>query len=252
MKGSSIRFRKRSPKKEDDFENESFSHDPIDLSIREQFTCFEQMIYAAKGNISRDIRIAGYDPEIFNDDYRKMKRTEKDIPKIETTYRYVELRLNNEIRQEKTFSMSPSSLLTKQELESIEQGKRLHGILEMLDFKAELELEFDRLGLNEYEKSLLRRIKDLPFMKDRDHHIQVYKEYEFAYLQETVLRHGVIDLIVELSDRVCVVDYKLKDINKSHYEKQVKGYVEYLQGVFDKPIEAYLYSIIDGKYRQVL
>jgi ATP-dependent exoDNAse (exonuclease V) beta subunit len=182
---------------------------------------------------------------------RTLKRREKDIPKIDTAYRYVELSLNNEIREEQTFSTTPSELLTKKELASIEQGKRLHEILEHLDFKTDLEDAFDRLGLKEHEKSLLRRIRDLPFMKDIEDHIRSYKEYEFAYERNGVFMHGIIDLVIEFEDRVCVVDYKLKDISKKHYEKQVLGYVEYLKRVFDKPVEGYLYSIVEGNYRLV-
>ncbi|MFP4187474.1 MAG: UvrD-helicase domain-containing protein [Acholeplasmataceae bacterium] len=241
-----------SPKREDDFENEAFAQEPIDISIREQFSCFEQLVYAAKGNISRDIRSASYDPDIFHDGYRKMTRTEKDIPKIETTYRYVDLDLNNDRRQDMAFSNVPSNLLTQRELASLETGTRLHEILEMIDLKADLEREFERLQLSEHEKSLLRGIKDLPFMAKIEQHIRSYKEYEFVHERNGVRRHGVIDLIVEFSDRVYVVDYKLKDIDRRYYEQQVTGYVDYLRGIVDKPIEAYLYSIIEGKYRRVV
>ena len=48
-----------------------------------------------------------------------------------------------------------------------------------------------------------------------------------------------------------IVDYKLKNIDDSNYDKQLNGYREFLKKKTKKEVECYLYSIIDEEYRKV-
>ena len=79
----------------------------------------------------------------------------------------------------------------------------------------------------------------------------LYKEYEFTYLEDNVYSHGIIDLLIEREDKCIIVDYKLKNIDDPNYDKQLNGYRKYIMEKTKKEVECYLYSIIDEKYRRV-
>ena len=79
----------------------------------------------------------------------------------------------------------------------------------------------------------------------------LYKEYEFTYLEDNVYSHGIIDLLIERNDKCIIVDYKLKNIDDPNYDKQLNGYRKYISEKTNKEVECYLYSIIDEKFRRV-
>ena len=57
--------------------------------------------------------------------------------------------------------------------------------------------------------------------------------------------HGIIDLLILYDDRYAIVDYKLKDISDEAYYKQLNGYRDYIEKITSKPVDIYLYSIVD-------
>ena len=71
----------------------------------------------------------------------------------------------------------------------------------------------------------------------------IYKEHEFIYQN----KHGIIDLLLEYPNKILIIDYKLKKIDDPNYLKQLEGYREYIKIISAKPIEVYLYSVIDEK-----
>ena len=79
----------------------------------------------------------------------------------------------------------------------------------------------------------------------------MYKEYEFIYKEDNKLLHGIIDLLIENPDKMIIVDYKLKNIDDSNYDKQLNGYRKYIKEKTNKETYCYLYSIIDEKYREI-
>ena len=48
-----------------------------------------------------------------------------------------------------------------------------------------------------------------------------------------------------------IIDYKLKNIDDSNYDKQLNGYRKYIKGKTNKETYCYLYSILDEKYREI-
>ena len=76
---------------------------------------------------------------------------------------------------------------------------------------------------------------------------KIYKEYEFINNNS----HGIIDLVLEYDSKVVVVDYKTKNIIDDAYSKQLKGYGDYLYQKLHKPVELYLYSIMDTNLRRI-
>ena len=87
-------------------------------------------------------------------------------------------------------------------------------------------------------------------MKDKLN-LNMYKEYEFIYNEDNTLSHGIIDLLLEDTDRMIIVDYKLKGIDDIEYDKQLNGYRKYIEEKTDKKTLCFLYSILDERYREV-
>ena len=121
----------------------------------------------------------------------------------------------------------------------MEFGTYLHYLLEIIDFK---NIDY-KLIPKEY-KIYIDNFLNSDLLKNLNE-ANIYKEYEFIYLEKGFKKHGVIDLILEY-------DNKLKNIDDQEYDKQVKGYLEYIKKKSEKEIHGYLYSIMDFKYREVL
>ena len=60
-----------------------------------------------------------------------------------------------------------------------------------------------------------------------------------------ILENNYMGLLIEYNDRFAIVDYKLKNMDDKTYENQLLGYKDYIQLISDKPVQVYLYSIMD-------
>lgn len=138
------------------------------------------------------------------------------------------------------FSKS-AGLITKDTLEKMELGTKIHYYLEMLDFKNPDYTSVDSKYINKIkafiDSPLLENIKEA----------KIFKEYEFM----DDGKHGFIDLLLEYEDKIVIIDYKTKTIDDVHYDEQLNGYRTYVESLTSKPVYCYLYSIIDETYREV-
>ncbi len=150
-----------------------------------------------------------------------------------------ELEENTEITNEVRFSKQVSSLLNKEEEAKMKLGKELHAVLETIDF---LRPDVSDYGLDPYYEAKIKSFFRQDFMQDLEHS-KWYRELEFYDGH----RHGIIDLVIEREDKLILVDYKLKHTNDPHYLEQLEGYLIYLKKKSTKPIEVYLYSILEEK-----
>lgn len=155
----------------------------------------------------------------------------------------VELNLSKELEERKTFSKSDISLFADKTKENIKLGNKIHFILEQIDFMNPV---LDQVDNN--LKGYVQNILDLDVIKDA---INFYKEYDFVFEKENTIYRGSIDLLIEKDDSFVVIDYKLKHINDEDYFNQLKGYKEYIEGITNKKVYIYLYSIIDNKLKEV-
>ena len=119
----------------------------------------------------------------------------------------------------------------------------MHEILELTDFN-----NINYEGLSSKEREVIDN-----FIKKIDiNNANVYKEYEFIYTEDNTLYHGIIDLMLEYSDNIKIIDYKLKNISDNEYLKQLNGYKTYIEKTFKKKTSIYLYSIIDNVLEEIL
>lgn len=134
-----------------------------------------------------------------------------------------------------------AGLITKDILDKMELGTKIHYYLEMLDFKNP---DYENVD-NKYLKKIQAFI-DSPLLENIKE-AKIFKEYEFM----DDGKHGFIDLLLEYKDKIVIIDYKTKAIDDVHYDEQLNGYRTYVESLSSKPVYCYLYSIIDETYREV-
>ena len=81
-----------------------------------------------------------------------------------------------------------------------------------------------------------------------DNYLNIYHEFEFINNKS----RGIIDLMVEYDDKILIIDYKTKNISDKDYQKQLKGYREYIMSISNKTIKTYLYSIKEDILMEVI
>ena len=125
----------------------------------------------------------------------------------------------------------------------LDYGTYLHDLLFLVDFTTKdtsfIQSTSDRL--------LIDKILSLPLFQQ----VQgtVYKEY--AYLNETTQRVGIMDMVIIDGNNATIVDYKTKDISNPSYDKQLERYRNYLLSQGFTTVKGYLISLIDGQIRNV-
>lgn len=180
-------------------------------------------------------------------DYQNNTSSSKELEKDTSTLEVKELSIENNLIEEKHYSKESLHIVTKEEQDLLDFGTRVHEVLETLDFNNP-NLSIYNLTKRMEDKILSFLNTDL--MKDNINS-NLYKEYEFTYLEDNVYSHGIIDLLIEREDKCIIVDYKLKNIDDPNYDKQLNGYRKYISEKTNKEVECYLYSIIDEKFRRV-
>ncbi|MGM9882038.1 MAG: UvrD-helicase domain-containing protein [Bacilli bacterium] len=168
---------------------------------------------------------------IRNDNYQNSLNIIKDKIEVE------EICINETIKEDKSFSKNMKSIISSSDKCKLDYGKRIHEILENIDF---YNPNYDILSVS--EKTIVSNFINNIDIKDAN----IYKEYEFIYEEDNTIYHGIIDLMLEYQDKIKIIDYKLKNINDTAYLRQLDGYKNYIERVFDKRVEIYLYSIMDN------
>ncbi|MDY2902678.1 MAG: UvrD-helicase domain-containing protein [Bacilli bacterium] len=157
--------------------------------------------------------------------------------------------IENSVIKEKiekgSFSKKINDLITLEVTNVLSIGTSLHEALERLDFKNP---DFSVVNIDEKYYHYLRNFLDSELMKNIQN-ATIYKEYNF-YDQNND-SHGSIDLMLEYSDHIDIIDYKLKHIDDEGYVSQLNGYRDYIRSKTNKPINIYLYSIFDKKYNKL-
>lgn len=210
---------------------------PLDDMMKASIKNYSSMLTYIKNDLTNFI-IDKNIPEILEN------TSTKDIFTSLTKSNKLVLKPNIEvIPQEVTTSHFSKSagLITKDVLDKMELGTKIHYYLEMLDFKNPDYSYVDNKYINKIKQfmnsPLLENIKEA----------KIFKEYEFMDNG----KHGFIDLLLEYKDKIVIIDYKTKTIDDVHYDEQLNGYRTYIESLSSKPVYCFLYSIIDETYREV-
>ena len=208
--------------------------DIIDNSIRGKYNSFASIMYSLESitkdyykNIDiNDINLSKDYNMISNNNYKEHLKLINDKIEVNTTC------IPSSIKENKTFSKKDIHIVTKEEEDKLLYGRLIHELFECTDFN-----NLDNLSDN--NKKIIER-----FLEKVDiSHANIYKEYEFIYDENNTTYHGIIDLMLEYQDNIKIIDYKLKNINDEAYIKQLNGYKDYIEKLFNKKTSIYLYSI---------
>lgn len=225
-------------------ENNNIIQDVIDTSIRRKYSSFASIMYSLEPitkkyykNISlEDISLTKEYNLIKNDNYKK------ELSLVEDKIIVEELTLKLEQEEEKTFSKNSIHLITKEEQSALDYGTRIHEILELTDFKNP---NYNNLSIK--EKEIINN-----FINKIDiNNSEIYKEYEFIYEEDNTTYHGIIDLMLIYNNNIKIIDYKLKNISDKEYIKQLTGYKNYIENIFNKKTSIYLYSILTNTIEEI-
>lgn len=208
--------------------------DIIDNSIRGKYNSFASIMYSLESitkeyykNIDiNDINLSKDYNMISNNNYKEHLNLIDDKIVINNTF------ISSSIKENKTFSKKDIHIVTKEEEDKLLYGRLVHELFECTDFN-------DLDNLSDNNKKIIER-----FLEKVDiSHANIYKEYEFIYDEDNTTYHGIIDLMLEYQDNIKIIDYKLKNINDDAYIKQLTGYKDYIEKLFNKKTSIYLYSI---------
>ena len=165
-------------------------------------------------------------------------------------YTYDLLTIQKEEIIQKRYSMN-ALLKADESLEkALELGNELHEWLENLTFHLDIDKQLDTMNASPMIRSVIHAFFNQPLIKSLKNE-KVYKELPFMMEEEGTLKRGIIDLIFETDDKMVIIDYKTKTIDKEAYTDQVKGYMRYLETKTNKSVEGYLYSLLDHTLKQV-
>ena len=223
-------------------EEETESNGLVSSAIRSKYNSFLSIIKSIYSSLLPYERKVSVTP---SKDYllSKNNTNESELKLSKDTLIVEELELEAIPVEHTRYSKDIIHLETKEEKETMEFGIRVHQVLEQLDFK------------HPNLEGLSGRIKEKieAFLKSslvvENINGTFYPEYEFIDREENT--HGIMDLVIEHENKMIIVDYKLKNIDDSNYDKQLNGYREFLKKKTKKEVECYLYSIIDEEYRKV-
>ena len=174
---------------------------------------------------------------------------DKPILSLEETYtirKKLELKeIHIESKKIDTFKSSKNLLISSSK-QAMDFGNDIHFMMEVMDFKNP---HFDILKNNGLYVKVIKRFLASNLMTNIQNG-SIYKEY--AFYDEDNKTNGIIDLMVIYDDYIDVIDYKTKHIDDEDYDKQVLIYKNYVEKIFHKRVNAYLYSLMEGIYKQVL
>ncbi|MBE6157280.1 MAG: hypothetical protein E7160_00580 [Firmicutes bacterium] len=155
--------------------------------------------------------------------------------------------INTYQKEESHYSKDSLHIITKEEKEKLDFGTKVHEVLELLDFKNP---DYSLYDITDTMKDKIELFLNTELIKENINN-NMYKEYEFTYLEDNNYSHGIIDLMIDDNEKIIIVDYKLKSIDDPLYDNQLNGYRKVISNKLNKKVECYLYSIIDNKFRRV-
>ncbi len=225
--------------------NKKDSSDNYQLYNRLKYRSFADIIYSIEKDLNNFISNVNIDTLNLTKDYKLLKTNEYNKEK-NTNLEVNEINLPFIYQEQKHFSKEIKSIISKKEQENIQLGLKIHQVLEMIDLQ-----NFDEsLITDEFIKEKIKAFLKQDLLKDILA-ANVYQEYEFLYTTNDVEYHGVIDLMLEYSNHIDIIDYKLQNVVDENYLKQLQGYKNYISTLTTKNINLYLYSIIDNKMEKI-
>lgn len=219
----------------------------IDYGVRKNSRSLSDIINSLGGSILKQFKLVDYE-NVVSKDYLFQSSIEKLNVDTSEIVSVNELSLVASVVSEvKHFSKSTIKLFTKEEVDNMEFGVKVHECLEYVDFKnPKLDLIENKFIRNKVSKFLSNDILS------NVNEAQIFKEYEFMYNKDGNDYHGIIDCMLVYDSHVDIIDYKLKTVEDEAYVSQILGYKNYIESVTGKKVRTYLYSILDENVKEII
>jgi len=227
----------------DDINYHKDENGTIDTSKRLSFKSLSDIIYATKKYLLKHFSKINLDEIGLTKNYLYKKEIGQIKTNVDIDNFIVEnINIQESHLQEKEFSKKTAEVISKNSYENMKFGTEIHEIFEYLDFKnPDLSMISD-----EFIKGKVIKFLNNEVMVNSKN-ATIYHEYEFIYQNDETIYHGIIDLMLEYTDKIDIIDFKLKNTNDANYVKQLNGYKAYIESISNKPVSIYLYSILDEK-----
>lgn len=215
----------------------------LDDTVKLKYRSFLDIMNSVKKYLTDKIKNINIDELGITDEYNKIKSVNylDYIKDCDTILENKEINIENDIINEKRYSKNSKELITKDNIDNMKLGTKIHYILETTDF-----INPNYEVIEDKYRSYIKAFLDNELVSNINK-ANIYKEYEFIYKKDNEVLHGIIDLMLEYSDHIDIIDYKLKHVEDDAYLKQLKGYQEYIYNLTNKKTNIYLYSIMDKK-----
>ena len=223
------------------------SNGVVDNRIRNKYRSFKDILLSIKKYLNKYIVDINLDAINLTKEYNNIKNYNFDniIDKSDEVISVREINVDKSQVINKHFSKENKNIINERIKANMDFGIRIHELFEIIDFKNP---NYD--NLNEIDKKYINQFLSHHLLKNVNNS-KVYKEYEFIYEENNVNFHGIIDLMLEYSDRIDIIDYKLLNIDSEEYINQLNGYKNYIENTFNKPVNLYLYSIIKNEFTKI-
>ena len=221
----------------------------IDKNIRKNYNSFKSIFNSIENYIKSYYKEIDTSKLSLTKDYNLVKNNnyKSVIPVNNNKIIVNEISIENNIKNNLSFSKETNKLITKEELKNMKYGTKVHELLELIDFKnPNYELINDKFIENKIKKLLENNIFN------NISNAKIYKEYEFIYELDNIKYHGIIDLMLEYSNYIDIIDYKLKNIKDEAYIKQLTGYKNYIENKTNKKVNIYLYSMMNENLEKII
>ena len=212
-----------------DIKNKHKVNNQISYNEGIKYRSFYDFISSVAINLSKYFKTVNLNDINLSHDYEIVNSVNTNICKEDIKMSFIENSILKETLNNNHASKTINKIITLEDKKKMEFGSHIHELLELTNF---------------YEESDNKYIQNLMNTFDFKN-AKIYQELEFIYESDNIY-HGVIDLVLEYSNEIKIIDYKLKDITDKEYEKQLKVYYEYFKTLTNKKITLYLYSIIDN------
>jgi len=215
----------------------------IDNRIRNNYRSFKDIMLSIKNRLNKYLVNIDLNTIPLTQNYNLVKtyNYSDTIQKCDEVIHTKFINVEKEEVINKHFSKSDKSLINKDIKEYMMLGTRMHELFEVIDFKNPEFEDFNEDDIkyvkNFLNQDILKNISDA----------KIYKEYEFIYEEDNVNYHGIIDLMLVYEDYIDIIDYKLMNTNSEEYIAQLNGYKNYIERIFQRPVNLYLYSIINNE-----
>lgn len=158
---------------------------------------------------------------------------------------YNDINYHSEILNKGTISKTTNEIISSKTRKILELGTNIHEALASIDLKK----PNYNLVKEEYRK-YIKNVLELPLFEDiKD--ANIYQEQEFYYSLDNKSYHGIMDLVLEYSDHIKLIDYKFANLDKEEYIEQLNVYYNYLKLITNKKINVYLVGVTNLEVKEL-